>query len=95
MIQNSPGSGFHKQGHWNVYTQPERTGPSSEPWSIQTTVDLKVGDLDTELNQSPYLNSHPEVKERLKDALENISGSDLSLQQLFFDLDNAILVQSI
>lgn len=79
IIQNSPPSGFHGEGHWNVYHQPERTDASVQPWSIQTSVDLKMADLDAELNNSPYLNNHPDIKAQLKNSLDNISGTALSL----------------
>ncbi|PQE31261.1 hypothetical protein CJF32_00001828 [Rutstroemia sp. NJR-2017a WRK4] len=51
--------------------------PFGQPWSIQTN--------------SNYLKSHPEVREKLRSALNSLSGTAFSLQQLLFDLDNAVL----
>ncbi|PQE14198.1 gamma-glutamyltranspeptidase periplasmic precursor protein [Rutstroemia sp. NJR-2017a BVV2] len=71
---------------WSVYNQP-----FGQPWSIQTNVNLVVADLDKNLSQSNYLKSHPEVREKLRSALNNLSGTAFSLQQLLFDLDSAVL----
>lgn len=37
------------------------------------------------------MNQHPEIKNRLKKELENLSGTAFSLQQLLFNLDSAFL----
>lgn len=71
---------------WNIFSQP-----AGAPWSVETTVDLVVADLDKELDSSTYLKTHPDVRQALRDALLNLSGTAFSLQQLMFDLDNAIL----
>ena len=47
-------------------------------------------DLPKELD-TPYLNSHPDIKQQLANQLMNMSSSAFSLQQLVFDLDNAAL----
>ncbi|OOG00709.1 hypothetical protein ASPCADRAFT_202544 [Aspergillus carbonarius ITEM 5010] len=73
---------------WNVFQQPE--GPAGQPWAMKMSVNLTVAGLDKELNTS-YFNSHPEVRDQLRKALVNLSGTAFSLQQLFYDLDNAVL----
>ncbi|KAL2846701.1 hypothetical protein BJY01DRAFT_263261 [Aspergillus pseudoustus] len=77
---------------WGIefHSVEQPKGPSGIPWSMKMSVDLTIADLDKELNTS-YLNSHPDVKAQLRKALDNISGTAFSLQQLLFDLDNAIL----
>ncbi|PYI22685.1 hypothetical protein BO99DRAFT_468445 [Aspergillus violaceofuscus CBS 115571] len=76
--------GRHNTGKWNVWSQP-----SGQPWTIQTRVDLVVADLDDKLD-TPYFNqpSHHVERDRLRNALTNLSGTAFSLQQLMFDLDN-------
>lgn len=71
---------------WNVFEQP-----SGSPWSVQTSVDLVVADLDKNLSNSNYLKSHDDIREALRKQLNNLSGTAFSLQQLLFDLDNAVL----
>ncbi|KAF7592488.1 hypothetical protein BBP40_000223 [Aspergillus hancockii] len=73
---------------WNVFKQPE--GPSMKPWTMKMSVDLTIAGLDEKLNTS-YFNNHPKVKDQLLKALDNLSGTAFSLQQLLFDLDNAVL----
>ncbi|KAL3471264.1 hypothetical protein BJX99DRAFT_263461 [Aspergillus californicus] len=73
---------------WNVFEQPK--GPSGIPWSLKMSVDLTVQGLNQKLDTN-YFNSHPKVKDQLIRALNNISGTAFSLQQLLFDLDNAVL----
>lgn len=91
VIQNSPPSGFHKKdGHWRVWNQPYPSSSTDQPWNVQTRVDLVMGDLARELD-TPYFQSHPEIRDQLLRALDNTSGTAFSLQQLFFDLDNAVL----
>ncbi|KAH8429184.1 uncharacterized protein LDX57_006853 [Aspergillus melleus] len=84
VIENTPGNGW-TPGTWNVWSQP-----SGDPWYVQVNVDLVVADLDKELD-TPYLNNHPELKAQLKAQLMNLSSTAFSLQQLVFDLDNAVL----
>ncbi|WP_291985249.1 hypothetical protein [Candidatus Accumulibacter sp. ACC007] len=88
VIQNSPPSGFGGQGSWNVWSQPSGT-----PWYFSTTVNLVYEALDNELD-TPYFNNHPEQKKALLNQLKNLGSGAFSLQQLLFDLDNAV-VQSI
>ncbi|KAE8344589.1 hypothetical protein BDV24DRAFT_160329 [Aspergillus arachidicola] len=85
VIQNTPPGGFNQSGNWNVWGQDPGT-----PWRVETNVDLVIKDLDRELN-TPYLNKHPDIKERLWNQLNNLSGTAFSLQQLLFDLENAVL----
>ncbi|KAK8219147.1 hypothetical protein M8818_000878 [Zalaria obscura] len=85
VIQNTPPSGFGGTGVWNVWSQ--RPG---FPWYVDTTVDLITEDLDSELN-TPYFNNHPKEKAALLAQLTNLSSTAFSLQQLLFDLDNAVL----
>ncbi|KAK4460579.1 hypothetical protein QBC42DRAFT_332263, partial [Cladorrhinum samala] len=88
IIQNSPPSGFGKKpspGHWKVWSQPPGT-----PWYVETKVDLVVQDLDQEL-QTPYFLANPALTTQLKKQLLNLSNTAFSLQQLAFDLDNALL----
>lgn len=88
IIQNSPPSGFGKKpspGHWNVWSQPAGT-----PWYVETKVDLVVQDLNQEL-QTPYFLANPALATQLKNQLLNLSSTTFSLQQLAFDLDNALL----
>ncbi|PYI06803.1 hypothetical protein BO78DRAFT_367819 [Aspergillus sclerotiicarbonarius CBS 121057] len=73
---------------WNVFQQPE--GPAGQPWAMKMSVNLTVAGLDKELD-TPYFNSHPDVRDQLRKALVNLSGTAFSLQQLFYDLDNAVL----
>ncbi|KAJ5692268.1 hypothetical protein N7462_001691 [Penicillium macrosclerotiorum] len=74
---------------WNVWSQT-----AEEPWIARAEVDLVVADLDSNLENSPYLRGRPEVKEQLQKAFVNLSGSAFSLQQLLFDLDNATMQEN-
>ncbi|KAL4990680.1 hypothetical protein BDW68DRAFT_153694 [Aspergillus falconensis] len=73
---------------WNVFKQPQ--GPDGKPWSMQMSVDLTIAGLEKDLN-TPYFNAHPKVRDQLRKALVNLSGTAFSLKQLLFDLDNAVL----
>lgn len=84
VIQNMPGA-WGTAGSWNVWSQP-----SGSPWYIETTVDLTNSDLDNELNTA-YFNQHPKQQKAILAQLENMSSTAFSLQQLLFDLDNAVL----
>ncbi|TVY78456.1 hypothetical protein LSUE1_G006517 [Lachnellula suecica] len=84
VIENSLGNSM-MPGSWNIY-EPTRT----QPWYLQMGVDLVVADLDKSLD-TPYFNSNPEEKAALLAQLQNLSGSAFSLQQLYFDLDNALV----
>jgi hypothetical protein len=88
IILNSPPSGFGGAGSWNVWSQPVGT-----PWYFSTTVNLVYKDLDKTLN-TPYFNSHPAEKQALLNQLKNINSGAFSLQQLLFELDNAV-IQSV
>lgn len=85
IIQNSPPGGFGHEGSWNVWSQPSGT-----PWYLTTKVNLVYADLDKELN-TPYFNNHPKQRQALLNQLENLGSGAFSLQQLLFDLDNAVL----
>lgn len=71
---------------WNVFEQP-----SGQAWSAKMLVNLSIQDLRNDLNNSPYFKTHPKEREELEKALENLSGTAFSLQQLIFDLDNGFL----
>ncbi|KAL2827971.1 hypothetical protein BDW59DRAFT_143602 [Aspergillus cavernicola] len=77
---------FCSTNFW-VYTQPEAP---AKPWSMTLSVNLTTAALDRELD-TPYLNSHPEIKSHLRNAIENLSRTAFSLQQLYLDLDNAVM----
>ncbi|KJJ34710.1 hypothetical protein AFLA70_20g004580 [Aspergillus flavus AF70] len=64
--------------------------PAGKPWYAQMKVNLKVEDLDKQLNTT-YLNNHPTVKQEIKDKLKNLKDTAFSLQQLLYDLDSATL----
>ncbi|KAB8212011.1 hypothetical protein BDV34DRAFT_184546 [Aspergillus parasiticus] len=85
VVQLKPPNGWVLHGKWNVWSQPY-----GDPWYVQTKVNLTMAYLNEQLD-TPYLNEHPRIKERLKEALENLSGTAFSLQQLLFDLDSAFL----
>ena len=85
VIQNSPPSGWGNDGSWGVWEQP-----LGKAWYFGTKVDLVVADLDKELD-TPYFNSHLAEKAALKNQLMNLSETAFSLQQLFYDLENAAL----
>ncbi|KAL7942627.1 hypothetical protein V8C42DRAFT_331485 [Trichoderma barbatum] len=70
---------------WNVWNQP-----SGNPWAIQCNVDLVMENLDEHLSQI----KDEKAREQLKNALNNLSGTAFSLQQLVFDLDNAALADN-
>ncbi|KAJ8122436.1 hypothetical protein ONZ43_g1370 [Nemania bipapillata] len=85
VIQYQPAGGYRKEGSWKVWSQPP-----SKPWHIQTEVNLVVADLNKELD-TPYFRDHPDEMKALQRQLDNISAEAFSLQQLYFDLDNAAL----
>lgn len=85
IIVNTPPSPWGGGGSWDVLKQPP-----SAPWYFETTVDLIKGNLDAKLD-TPYFNKHPEERDALKRALDNISGTAFSLQQLLLDLDSTVL----
>ncbi|KAB8275158.1 hypothetical protein BDV30DRAFT_247903 [Aspergillus minisclerotigenes] len=85
VVQLKPPNGWVPDGKWNVWSQPY-----GDPWYVQTKVNLTMASLNEQLD-TPYLNEHPRIKERLKEALGNLSGTAFSLQQLLIDLDSAYL----
>ncbi|KAB8218036.1 hypothetical protein BDV33DRAFT_205817 [Aspergillus novoparasiticus] len=85
VVQLKPPGGWVSDGKWNVWSQPY-----GDPWYVQTKVNLTMAYLNEQLD-TPYLNEHPRIKKRLKEALENLSGTAFSLQQLLIDLDSAFL----
>ncbi|RAH41863.1 uncharacterized protein BO95DRAFT_505796 [Aspergillus brunneoviolaceus CBS 621.78] len=70
---------------WHVYNPDPGTS-----WYVQVLVDLKMCDLDKELD-TPYFNNHPDLKQDLLSQLENLSDTAFSLQQLLVDLTNSYL----
>ncbi|RFU80165.1 hypothetical protein TARUN_2052 [Trichoderma arundinaceum] len=86
VIQNHKDQFDDDLNSWNVWEQT-----SGDPWIIETEVDLVVKDLDKNLDESPYLRKNTKIRDQLKNALDNLSGTAFSLQQLLFDLDNAVL----
>lgn len=54
-------------------------------------VNLSIQDLGNDLNNSSYFKTHPKEREELGKALENLSGTAFSLQQLMFDLEDGFL----
>ena len=88
VIKNTPGGGWSDTGSWKWYNQQP-----GQPWYIQTRTSLLVADLDKSLNTT-YFNNHPEERDALRAQLVNLSGSAFSLQQLFFNLDSAVVQTS-
>lgn len=84
IVMNTPPSGFGGSGNWDVWSQPP-----GNPWYFRTTVNLVYKDLDKTLN-TPYFNSHPQEKAALIAQLRNLGSGAFSLQQLLFELDNAV-----
>jgi hypothetical protein len=91
VVQNSPPDGFDSDsGTWSVWHQP--TGQaSSQPWSVETSVNLVVEDLDRNLANSQHFKDHPVEKANLLASLNNLGATAFSLQQLVLDLENAIM----
>ncbi|KJJ30917.1 hypothetical protein AFLA70_472g000860 [Aspergillus flavus AF70] len=85
VVELKPPGGWVSDGKWNVWSQPY-----GDPWYVQTKVNLTMAYLNEQLD-TPYLNQHPRIKKRLKEALGNLSGTAFSLQQLLIDLDSAFL----
>lgn len=85
VIQNSPANGWGGEARWDVWSQPD-----GDFWTVSTNVNLKIADLDNELDTT-YFRKHPQEKQAILDQLKNLSGSAFSLQQLLFDLNNASL----
>ncbi|KAK2482157.1 hypothetical protein H9L39_07796, partial [Fusarium oxysporum f. sp. albedinis] len=84
LYQNNVPSGWGSTGSWTWFNQPP-----GKPWYVKTQTNLLNSELDKNLN-TPYFNSHPEERDALRLRLENISDSAYSLQQLLFNLQNAI-----
>ncbi|QMW27025.1 hypothetical protein G4B84_002314 [Aspergillus flavus NRRL3357] len=85
VVELKPPGGWVSDGKWNVWSQPY-----GDPWYVHTKVNLTMAYLNEQLD-TPYLNQHPRIKKRLKEALGNLSGTAFSLQQLLIDLDSAFL----
>lgn len=86
VIQNHKDPYDNDASSWNVWEQE-----AGDPWIMQTEVDLVVKNLDKNLDDSTYLKKNPKIRNNLKKALDNLSGTAFSLQQLLFDLDSAVL----
>ncbi|CVL06137.1 uncharacterized protein FMAN_03876 [Fusarium mangiferae] len=84
IIKNSVPSGWGSKGSWKWFSQPP-----GKPWYVKTQTNLLNSELDRNLN-TPYFNAHPAERDALRLRLDNISDSAFSLQQLLFNLDNAI-----
>ncbi|QPC59453.1 hypothetical protein HYE67_001684 [Fusarium culmorum] len=84
VIKNNIPSGWGSKGSWDWFQQP-----TGEPWYIKTQTNLLNEDLDKELD-TEYFRNHPDEREALKRKLDNLSGSAFSLQQLLFNLQNAV-----
>ncbi|KAL3486296.1 hypothetical protein BJX62DRAFT_242151 [Aspergillus germanicus] len=68
-----------------VYKQPEAP---AEPWSMSMWVNLNVATVDERLES---LQADEHTKNELQKALVNLSGTVFSLQQLYFNLDSAVM----
>ncbi|KAJ4856628.1 hypothetical protein T069G_09996 [Trichoderma breve] len=75
VIENDPVK-WGYSGSWNIWEQP-----SDKPWAASCTVDLVLNDLSKHLDDL-YFNSHPDAKFQLRRALENLSDTMFSLEQL-------------
>ncbi len=84
VIKVTLGNGWGAPSSWDWFSQQ-----SGHPWYVQTRTSLLVSDLDKNLD-TPYFQNHPDEKAALLHKLVNLSGSAYSLQQLLFDLDNAV-----
>ncbi|KAF5127094.1 hypothetical protein E5D57_008022 [Metarhizium anisopliae] len=89
IVVNTPPGGW-SEGSWDVYKQSDKVDGKSQTWIFETTVNLRRADLPKNLD-TPYYNSHPEEKQAILRALDNLSGTAFSLQQLLFDLDSTIV----
>ncbi|OBU01590.1 hypothetical protein VE01_00561 [Pseudogymnoascus verrucosus] len=91
LLFRIPPDGFDSDsGTWSVWHQP--TGQtSSQPWSVETSVNLVVEDLDRNLTNSQHFKNHPVEKANLLASLNNLGATAFSLQQLVLDLENAIM----
>ncbi|KAH7229825.1 hypothetical protein BKA60DRAFT_628384 [Fusarium oxysporum] len=84
VIKNNIPTKVEEMGSWVWYSQLP-----GDPWYFQTQTDLVISELDKNLN-TPYFASNTEERDALKLKLENISGTAFSLQQLLFNLQEAI-----
>ncbi|KAJ9425847.1 hypothetical protein QL093DRAFT_2575440 [Fusarium oxysporum] len=84
VIKNNIPTKVEEMGSWVWYSQLP-----GDPWYFQTQTDLVTSELDKNLN-TPYFASNTEERDALKLKLENISGTAFSLQQLLFNLQEAI-----
>ncbi|KAI7763106.1 hypothetical protein LZL87_013608 [Fusarium oxysporum] len=84
IIKNNVPSGWGSKGSWTWFNQPPK-----QPWYVKTQTNLLNSELDKNLD-TPYFNAHPKERDALKLQLQNLSDSAFSLQQLLFNLQNAI-----
>ncbi|KAK4112979.1 hypothetical protein N656DRAFT_751974 [Canariomyces notabilis] len=82
VIENYMNWGMHK---WNVTSQPEGT-----PWYVQTRVNLTMSELDESL-KTDYFDKHPDERDAIRARLKPLGDMAFSIQQLNFDLANALL----
>jgi hypothetical protein len=75
VVQLTPSGGY---ASWMNVSQP-----SGEPWIFTSKVDMRMSKVD----QSKYSKLPPDVQKKIKE----ISGDTFTIQQLFYDLDNAAL----
>ncbi|EXL67509.1 hypothetical protein FOPG_16381 [Fusarium oxysporum f. sp. conglutinans race 2 54008] len=71
-------------GSWTWFNQPPK-----QPWYVKAQTNLLNSELDKNLD-TPYFNAHPKERDALKLKLQNLSDSAFSLQQLLFNLQNAV-----
>lgn len=77
IVQYTPASGYNS-AHWMNQSQP-----TDQPWLFTSKVDLRLSQAE----QGAYSKLPPAVQTQI----HNIGGNAFSIQQLFFDLDNAAL----
>ncbi|KAJ5100619.1 gamma-glutamyltranspeptidase periplasmic precursor [Penicillium angulare] len=75
---------------WQVFKQSDKIGGKSQKWLFESTVNIVRADLPRNLD-TPYFDKHPEEKQKILNALNNLSDSAFSLQQLMFDLDSTVV----
>ncbi|KJK67929.1 hypothetical protein P875_00108865 [Aspergillus parasiticus SU-1] len=90
IVINNPPGGWGAPGSWDVFKQSDEVNGKSQRWFFETSVNLVREDLPNNLDTF-YFDTHPEEKAAILRALENLSGTAFSLQQLMFDLDSTVV----
>ncbi|KAJ6001626.1 gamma-glutamyltranspeptidase periplasmic precursor [Penicillium canescens] len=81
----------HQAGvSWQLLKQSDRVDGKSQQWLFESSVDIVRANLPKNLD-TPYFDKHPEEKQRILDAINNLSGTAFNLQQLMFDLDSTVV----